>query len=115
MIDQLPDTPNNSAIFSSQSHSSFFVEKILFCHKKSHPLQGLFVNKRQNEIDENCVPAAYIILSCFHVCEVGWSSDTFGPEERIAWTELSSQGDQGDRREQGDQGEVSIIIFGMSE
>ena len=27
----------------------------------------------------------------------------------------TEQGDQGDRREQDDQGEVSIIIFGMSE
>ena len=29
--------------------------------------------------------------------------------------EQGNQGDQGDRREQDDQGEVSIIIFGMSE
>ena len=43
------------------------------------------------------------------------SGDTLGPVELILWTEQSNQGDQGDRREQDDQGEVSIIIFGMSE
>ena len=36
------------------------------------------------------------------------NSDTLGP---IVWLE---QGNQGDQREQDDQGEVSIIIFGMS-
>ena len=41
-----------------------------------------------------------------------WNSDdTLGPVELIVWTEQSNQGD---RREQDDQGEVSIIIFGMS-
>ena len=38
-------------------------------------------------------------------------SDTLGPVELIVWLE---QGNQGDRREQDDQGEVSIIIFGLS-
>ena len=40
------------------------------------------------------------------------NSDTLGPVELNVWLE---KGDQGDRREQDDQGEVSIIIFGMSE
>ena len=45
------------------------------------------------------------------------NGDTLGPVELIVWTEQGNQGDQGDRsdlREQDDQGEVSIIIFGMS-
>ena len=37
------------------------------------------------------------------------NGDTLGPVELNVWLE------QGDRREQDDQGEVSIIIFGMSE
>ena len=40
------------------------------------------------------------------------NGDTLGPVELIVWLE---QANQGDRREQDDQGEVSIIIFGMSE
>ena len=40
------------------------------------------------------------------------NGDTLGPVELIVWPE---QGNQGDRREHDDQGEVSIIIFGMSE
>ena len=39
------------------------------------------------------------------------NGDTLGPVELIVWPE---QGYQGDLREQDDQGEVSIIIFGMS-
>ena len=39
------------------------------------------------------------------------NSDTLSPVELIVWPE---QGNQGDQREQDDQGEVSIIIFGMS-
>ena len=35
------------------------------------------------------------------------NGDTLGPVELIVWPE---QGNQGDRREQDDQGEVSIII-----
>ena len=38
--------------------------------------------------------------------------DTISPLDLILWPE---QGDLGDRREQDDEGEVSIIIFGMSE
>ena len=40
------------------------------------------------------------------------NGDTLGLVELIVWLE---QGNQGDQREQDDQGEVSIIIFGMSE
>ena len=40
------------------------------------------------------------------------NGDTLGRVELIIWLE---QGNQGDQREQDDQGEVSIIIFGMSE
>ena len=40
------------------------------------------------------------------------NGDTLGPVELIVWPE---QGNQGDRREQDDQDEVSIIMFGMSE
>ena len=40
------------------------------------------------------------------------NGDTLGPEELILWPE---EGDLGDRRKQDDEGEVSIIIFGMSE
>ena len=40
------------------------------------------------------------------------NGDTLGPVELIVWTEQSNQGDW---REQDDQGKVSIIIFGMSE
>ena len=40
------------------------------------------------------------------------NGDTLGPVELILWPE---QGDLGDRREQDDEGEVSIIILGMSE
>ena len=40
------------------------------------------------------------------------NGDTLGRVELIVWLE---QGNQGDQREQDDQGEVSIIIFGMSE
>ena len=36
------------------------------------------------------------------------NGDTLGPVELILWPE---QGDLGDRREQDDGGEVSIIIF----
>ena len=39
------------------------------------------------------------------------NGDTLGPVELIVWPE---QGNQGDWREQDGQGEVSIIIFGMS-
>ena len=39
------------------------------------------------------------------------NSDTLGPVELIVWPK---QGNQGDWHEQDDQGEVSIIIFGMS-
>ena len=42
------------------------------------------------------------------------NGDTLGPVELNVWLEQGDQGDQGDRREQDDQGEVSIIIFGMS-
>ena len=40
------------------------------------------------------------------------NGDILGPVELIVWLE---QGNQGDQREQDDQGEVSIIIFGKSE
>ena len=40
------------------------------------------------------------------------NGDTLGRVELIVWLE---QGNQGDQREQDDQGEVSIIIFGKSE
>ena len=43
------------------------------------------------------------------------NGDTLGPVELNVGLEQGNQGDQGDRREQDDQGEVSIIIFGMSE
>ena len=46
------------------------------------------------------------------------NGDTLGPVELIVWLEQGNQGDQGDQgdqRKQDDQGEVSIIIFGMSE
>ena len=46
------------------------------------------------------------------------NGDTLGPVELNVWLEQGNQGDQGDqgdRREQDDQGEVSIIIFGVSE
>ena len=39
------------------------------------------------------------------------NSDTLGPVELIVWPE---KGNQGDWSEQDGQGEVSIIIFGMS-
>ena len=44
-------------------------------------------------------------------CGESWLIDTLGPVELIVWPE---QGNQDDCREQDDQGEVSIIIFGMS-
>ena len=40
------------------------------------------------------------------------NGDTLGTVEPIVWLE---QGNQGDQREQYDQSEVSIILFGMSE
>ena len=40
------------------------------------------------------------------------NGDTLGPIELNVGLE---QGDQGDQREQDDQGEVSVIIFGMNE
>ena len=43
------------------------------------------------------------------------NGDTLGPVELIVWKEQSNQSDQSDRREQYDQDEVSIIMFGMSE
>ena len=43
------------------------------------------------------------------------NGDTLGPVELNVGLEQGNQGDQGDWREQDDQGEVSIIIFGMSE
>ena len=43
------------------------------------------------------------------------NGDTLGPVELNVWLEQGDQGDQGDRREQDDKGDVSIIIFGMSE
>ena len=39
------------------------------------------------------------------------NGDTLGPVELIVWPE---QANQGDLREQDDQGEVSIIKFGMN-
>ena len=39
------------------------------------------------------------------------NGDTLGPVELIVWPE---EDNQGDLREQDDQGEVSIIIFGIS-
>ena len=42
------------------------------------------------------------------------NGDTLSPLELNVGLEQGDQGDQGDRREQVDQGEVSIIIFGMS-
>ena len=39
------------------------------------------------------------------------NGDALGPVELIVWPE---QANQGDRREQNYQGEVFIIIFGMS-
>ena len=41
------------------------------------------------------------------------NGDTLGVELNVG-LEQGNQGDQGDRREQDDQGEVSIIMFGMS-
>ena len=44
------------------------------------------------------------------------NGDALAPVGLIVWLEQSNQGDQqGDQLEQDDQGEVSIIIFGMSE
>ena len=40
------------------------------------------------------------------------NGDTLGRVELIVWLK---QGNQGDQHEQDDQGEVSIIIFGMNE
>ena len=64
----------------------------------------------------------WYLVTCYSV--LGWrilqhviteqksrNGDTLGPVELILWLD---QGNQGDRREQDDQGEVSIIIFGMS-
>ena len=51
---------------------------------------------------------------CFvynHFIDKSRNVDTLGPVELIVWP---GQGNQGDWREQDDQGEVSIIIFGMS-
>ena len=45
------------------------------------------------------------------LAKISWNGDTFGPVELILWPE---QANQGDLREQDDQGEVSIIKFGMS-
>ena len=50
---------------------------------------------------------------CFvynHFIDKSRNVDTLGPVELIVWP---GQGNQGDWREQDDQGEVSIIIFGM--
>ena len=47
--------------------------------------------------------------------EISRNGDTLGPVELIVWKEQSNQSDQSDRREQYDQDEVSIIMFGMSE
>ena len=44
--------------------------------------------------------------------EKSQNGDTLGPVELIVWLE---HGNQGDWCEQDDQGEVSIIIFGVSE
>ena len=46
-----------------------------------------------------------------YICKKSRNVDTLGPVELILWLE---QGNQGDRCEQDDQGEVSIIIFGLS-
>ena len=51
-------------------------------------------------------------LGPLQLAEKSQNGDTLGPEELIVWPEQANQGDQ---REQHDQGEVSIIIFGMSE
>ena len=49
--------------------------------------------------------------ACFLKKKKSRNGDTLGPVELIVWPEQANQGDQ---REQHDQGEVSIIIFGMS-
>ena len=55
----------------------------------------------------------YIMMQCLSVCnEKSRNGDTLGPVELIVWPE---QGNQGDWLEHDDHGEVSIIIFGMSE
>ena len=46
-----------------------------------------------------------------HFIEKSRNVDTLGPVELIVWLEQANQGDQ---REKDDQGEVSIIIFGLS-
>ena len=58
----------------------------------------------------------------FQKCYIGSiycrNCDTLALVELIVWLEQGNQGDQGDQgdqREQDDQGEVLIIIFGMSD
>ena len=46
-----------------------------------------------------------------HTSKKSQNGDTLGPVELIVWPE---QGNKGDRLEHDGQGEVSIIIFGMS-
>ena len=62
---------------------------------------------------EECRP--YVLISDVMASirkEKSQNGDTLGPEELNVRLEQSNQGDQ---CEQDDQGEVSIIIFGMSE
>ena len=51
------------------------------------------------------------MIAFFFFLEKSRNGDTLGPVELIVWPE---QGNQGDWCEQDDQGEVFIIIFGMS-
>ena len=52
-----------------------------------------------------------IVYHIWRTMKKSRNGDKLGPVELIVWPE---QADQGDQREQDDQGEVFFIIFGMS-
>ena len=87
----------NPALWQSEKDSRY-----LFRSHMSH--------KKFTKLYCGCIPS---FADNFHHTSVKKSQngDTLGPVELIVWLE---QGNQGDWCEQDDQGEVFIIIFGMS-
>ena len=91
---------------------SIYLHLWLIC-KTNHKL-AFWSSVRYNHGSSSGRGTANETSSCQHsnlYIKKSRNGDTLGPVELIVWPE---QGNQGDWREQDDQGEVSIIIFGMS-
>ena len=94
--------------FTKNIQGVFFLQlaHLTFRTRKENNLKPFNAAGPRNSPTSDELQAVYSLL------EKSRNGDTLGPVELNVWLE---QGNQGDRREQDDQGEVSIIIFGMSE